>query len=110
LKASICTTDFDKLIKTNTTATCGGITNDLTINQRVADVWKEINDVKIDPVIFVESADLMKKKLAKAFDKFGREKVPYVGPECGLKGFPTYQSALECLKRVSKATKSAIIT
>ena len=48
----------------------------------------------------------MKNRLKKIIETFGTEKVPYAGPECGLKGFPTYNCAIEYLKRVSEAAKS----
>jgi len=41
-------------------------------------------------------------RLRRAVERFG-ERVAYAGPECGLRGFPTYESALECLRRVARA-------
>ncbi len=54
----------------------------------------------------LEELEQIKKRLADIIGFFGENRVPYAGPECGLKGFPTYQSAIECLKRVAKAAKS----
>ena len=105
LKASICTTDFDKLIKNNVTATWKGQVDEPAVNQRVGDVWKEINSGKLDPTIFVKSVKSMNEHLTNILNRFGADRVPYAGPECGLRGFPTYQCALECLRRVSEAVK-----
>jgi len=48
----------------------------------------------------------MKNRLVKVVERFGAERVPYAGPECGLKGYPTYETAIECLRRVSSAIES----
>jgi 5-methyltetrahydropteroyltriglutamate--homocysteine methyltransferase len=106
LKASICITNFDKLIRENVTSACQQKLDELIVNQRVAETWKNILNKKLKPETFVENAELMKKRLIKIVNQFGAERVPYAGPECGLKGFPTYECALECLRRVSKAVKN----
>jgi methionine synthase II (cobalamin-independent) len=81
--------------------------DEISINEKIAEAWKNITKKQIDPTILVENIELMKERLAKIVGFFGENKVPYAGPECGLRGFPTYESALECLKRVSKAVKTA---
>jgi methionine synthase II (cobalamin-independent) len=48
----------------------------------------------------------MKNRLVKVINRFGLERVLYVGPECGLKGYPTYENAIECLRRVSSTAQS----
>jgi methionine synthase II (cobalamin-independent) len=48
----------------------------------------------------------MKKRLTKILELFGENRVPYAGPECGLRSFPTYESALECLRRVVESVKA----
>ena len=101
LKASICITNFDKLIKENVISACQQKLDEFSVNQRVAEIWKGILNKKLKPEVFVEDAKLMRKRLIKIVNQFGVERVPYAGPECGLKGFPTYECALECLKRVS---------
>lgn len=106
LKASICIVDFDRLIKDCIVATSKQKMTELIINERIAEAWKGINSGKLDPELFLENIDLMKKRLIKIVDMFGMERVPYAGPECGLKGFPTYECTLECLMRVSNAVKS----
>jgi methionine synthase II (cobalamin-independent) len=55
----------------------------------------------------LEDVDAMEARLVKLFDRFGAERIPYYGPECGLKGFPTYESAMECLRRVSSIIESS---
>jgi len=105
LKASICVVDFDRLIKDHVVAASQQKMGELTVGQRVAEVWKEIAGGKIDPTVFLESVESMKERLTKIVERFGVERVPYAGPECGLRGFPTYECALECLRRVSKAVK-----
>jgi 5-methyltetrahydropteroyltriglutamate--homocysteine methyltransferase len=105
LKASICITDFDRLIRNKVVADSKQKLNKLSVNQRIAQVWKDIANNKLDPKIFLEDQKIMRKRLIKIIEKFGSERVPYAGPECGLRSFPTYESALECLRRVSKTIK-----
>lgn len=105
LMASICTNDFDKLIKQKILESRKQ-TNILTIGDQTAEVWKSIKSEKTKPETFLESVDQMKTRLTKIIKRFGTEKVPYAGPECGLRGFPTYNCALEYLRRVSEAAKS----
>ena len=105
LTATISTNDFDKLIKQRIQESQKQV-NVLTIGDQVAETWKNIKSGKINPETFLESVDLMKNRLIKIVERFGTEKVPYAGPECGLKGFPTYNCALECLRHVSEAAKN----
>jgi len=91
LMASLCTNDFDKLIR-----------------QKIQETQKQenIKSGRLNPETFLESANLMKNRLVKIVERFGAEKVPYAGPECGLRGFPSYGCALEYLRRVSNAVKT----
>jgi len=107
LKASICTVEFDTLIRSRIIETSRQKMTEPAINEKIAEAWTSINSQKTDPEIFLENIDLMKKRLVEMVGRFGVERVPYAGPECGLKGFPTYECALECLRRVSSAIKSA---
>jgi 5-methyltetrahydropteroyltriglutamate--homocysteine methyltransferase len=95
LKASIAIADFDKLIKEK----LGGSN---VFSEVVADAWKEISNGKGNPEIFVEDVGVMKKRLTQVVERFGLERVMFAGPECGLRGFPDYATAMECLRRVSK--------
>jgi methionine synthase II (cobalamin-independent) len=106
LKASICTVEFDTLIRSRIIETSRQKMTEPAINEKIAEAWTNINSQKTDPEIFLEGIDLMKKRLVEIVGRFGVERVPYAGPECGLKGFPTYQCALKYLRRVSNAIKS----
>jgi 5-methyltetrahydropteroyltriglutamate--homocysteine methyltransferase len=106
LKASIVVTDFDQLIRDKIMATSKQKLNEITVNEKIAETWKNITKKQTDPTIFVENIKLIEERLAKIVGFFGENRVPCAGPECGLKGFPTYESAMECLKRVSKAVKT----
>jgi len=105
LKASIGISDFDKLIRKNITANLKQRVGETAINEQVAEAWKNITNGKLDPKTFLESTELMEKRLNAIVSRFGLERVPYAGPECGLKSFPTYECALECLRRVANAIK-----
>jgi len=107
LKASIAVTIFDELIRSNTIATSKQKLNETSINEKIAETWKNLTKKQIDPIIFVENAELMKERLVKIVERFGENRVPYAGPECGFRSFPTYDSALECLRRVSKIVKGS---
>ncbi len=96
LKASLARTDFDQLIKASLGSESAG--------EVIADAWKRIAKGTASPETFLEDVDVMKKRLRDVVDRFGADRVALAGPECGLRGFPTYTSALECLRRVSEAT------
>lgn len=101
LKASITVNDFDKLIKDKLVADSQTKLTESDINEKVADTWTAIKQEQVDPETFLETVETMKNRLTKIVDRFGGERVLYAGPECGLKGYPTYETALECLRRVS---------
>jgi 5-methyltetrahydropteroyltriglutamate--homocysteine methyltransferase len=104
LKASVCVTDFDRLIRENIKASSA--LNGLTLDEAVAEVWRKVRKNVVAPEVFVDASDVMKKRAEQIIAKFGRQRVPYVGPECGLRGFPSYEGALECLRRAADAGKS----
>lgn len=105
LKASIGISDFDGLVRNNVTASLPQKTGEATVNEKVAEAWKNIASGKLDPTVFLENVEWMQKRLTDIIDRFGAERVPYAGPECGLKSFPTYECALECLRRTANAVK-----
>jgi len=107
LKASICIVNFDELIKSRIIASLEKETSESVLNQRIAEVWTSIKSGTINPTAFVEDTELMKKRLTQIVDRFGVERIPYAGPECGLRGFPSYGSAMECLRRVSTTIENA---
>jgi len=103
LKASVCISNFDELIKRKLFS--NSKREDVEVTQRIGDVWKKINSGKADPNMFLEDINTMRRRLTEAINRFGSERVVYAGPECGLRSFPTYECAVECLKRVSKTAK-----
>jgi len=102
VKASICRTEFDALIRKKLEAARAGKVS----TQEIGEAWKQITRKTLDPKNFIEDINAMKARLRKIVNRFGFERVPYAGPECGLKGFPTYECAIECLKRVATAIKA----
>jgi methionine synthase II (cobalamin-independent) len=54
---------------------------------------------------FLESVEIMVGRLKKIIERFGERRVLYAGPECGFQSFPTYSSAVECLRRTALAVK-----
>jgi 5-methyltetrahydropteroyltriglutamate--homocysteine methyltransferase len=101
LKASVTVNDFDKLIKTKITTPS---LSESDISEKIADAWTQIKAGKINPDTFLDSTQTMKKRLASVVERFGENRILFAGPECGLKGYPTYQNAIECLKRAAEAT------
>jgi 5-methyltetrahydropteroyltriglutamate--homocysteine methyltransferase len=97
LKASIAISDFDQLIANERGSAS---------YSAVADAWRSMSMGGLNADTFLESVDDMRKRLLKITDFFGVERVRLAGPECGLRGFPTYESALQCLKRSSDAIES----
>jgi 5-methyltetrahydropteroyltriglutamate--homocysteine methyltransferase len=106
LKGSIAFSEFDNLIRQRILSNSREKLTEVSVNEKIAEAWKRINRGETDPKIFLENIDVMKRRLAKLVNRFGVERVPYAGPECGLKGFATYESAVECLRRVSSAIES----
>ena len=106
LKASVAVNDFDALIKKRIVADSREKLTESDVNEMIADAWTGIKHGTVDSEVFLESVDTMKSRLVKVVERFGAERVLYAGPECGLKGYPTYENALECLRRVSSAIES----
>ncbi|MCW4015479.1 MAG: hypothetical protein NWF06_03840 [Candidatus Bathyarchaeota archaeon] len=106
LKASVTVNDFDLLIKNKIVADSKEKLAESNINEKIADTWTQINHGLIDPIIFLDTVDTMKNRLANVVERFGEQRILYSGPECGLKGYPTYQNAIECLRRASSVVKS----
>jgi 5-methyltetrahydropteroyltriglutamate--homocysteine methyltransferase len=106
LKASIAVTVFDQLIGNYITQTSKQKLNETSLNEKIAETWQSLRKKQVDPAVFVENSELLKDRLSKAVEFFGENRVPYAGPECGLWSFPSYETALECLRRVSKVVKA----
>jgi len=103
-KASIAVTDFDQLIRNRIVE--GQNTRESSLNEKTGDLWNRILKYSLDPLQFLEDIDLMKKRLKTITRILGSDRVPYAGPECGLKGFPGITSATELLRRVAVAAHS----
>ncbi|MEJ2240763.1 MAG: hypothetical protein P8Y18_01270 [Candidatus Bathyarchaeota archaeon] len=106
LKASLAINDFDVLIKNEIVSGSKEKIVESAINQEIANTWSSIKNEKIDPLQFLETSKIMEQRLIDIIRRFGSERVQYCGPECGLKGYPTYETALECLRRISIITKN----
>ncbi len=106
LKASITFSEFDTLIRQRILSNSREKLTEISVNEKLAEAWKDITQGRTDPEIFLEDVNAIKGRLVELVGRFGVERVPYAGPECGLKGFPTYESAMECLRRVSSAIES----
>ncbi len=109
LNASITVTDFDQLIRNYLIASSQQKMSEATINEKIGETWKNIKEEKVNPAVFLKSTDSMRKRLVKLIENFGANRISYSVPECGLRGFPTYECALECLRRVADATKTVTV-
>lgn len=106
LKVSIAITDFDRLISK---ALDGGDlppTLGASRDEKVGNIWAAIKRGQIDPRTFLEGSQLMERRLSRALQLFGSHRVRFAGPECGLRSFPNYETALECLRRVAEAVRN----
>ena len=103
LNASIAVTDFDRLIRERI-VTSNPDSAEASIDQFVADAWASIKSGRVDPTIYLETAETMESRLKRIVGLFGEERVLFAGPECGTRSFPNLDCALECLHRVSRAT------
>ena len=101
LKASIFHNQFDDLIEARLKRE--GVVED--VEQRVGDTWTRIRKGEVDPMVFLEEVDAGLARLKDVVERFGVENVPMVGPECGLGGWPSYETAMECLRRTAEATR-----
>jgi 5-methyltetrahydropteroyltriglutamate--homocysteine methyltransferase len=106
LKASMTVNDFDELIRQKIVAEAKEKMSDSDINEKIADTWTEIKKRRVDPDIFLETSDEMKKRVTDVIERFGENRILYAGPECGLKGYPTYKNAIECLRRIATAVNN----
>ena len=106
LKASVAINDFDILIKKKILSDSDGELSELYINEKIADIWTGIKKGNLDASKFLETKEVMKNRLSNIMNRFGLNRILYAGPECGLKGFPSYENAFECLKRVSSMVRN----
>lgn len=101
LKVGLCRTDFDKLVHDRVKAEFG----EKLLSEKVAEIWRQIKVGEIDPSYYLEGVEIMKKRLKKALEMFDNRAL-YAGPECGLGGFPSYNCALEYLRRAAIASST----
>jgi 5-methyltetrahydropteroyltriglutamate--homocysteine methyltransferase len=99
LKASVGLTIFDDLIRARVVT--GG--SCMSSEELIGETWTKIRRGEVDPLTFLEEESVMKERLRKVVNSFGLERVKYAGPECGLKSFPTYECALEGLRKTALA-------
>lgn len=102
LKASLTVTLFDNLIENRVRSE--GFSG--AIQERIGDAWTEIRHGRVDPLVYVEEEAIMTQRLEKVVERFGAERVPYAGPECGFGGWPGYEHAFEGLRRISAAVRA----
>jgi 5-methyltetrahydropteroyltriglutamate--homocysteine methyltransferase len=102
LKASIAITDFDQLIRES----LGSNAPDVAL----AEAWKKLSKGTLAPEGYLENVGVMTRRLVKIVEQFGVERIALAGPECGLWSFPTYPSAIECLKRVSESVSCTALS
>jgi 5-methyltetrahydropteroyltriglutamate--homocysteine methyltransferase len=65
--------------------------------------WKD-SKLIINAIDEIESPETIFRRLEKAYKIFG-ENIAYTGPDCGLGGFPTQESAVKLIENTSKAIK-----
>jgi len=104
IEASVAITDFDCLIRQRIAASKKRV-SEASMGQLVADAWGAIKAGKVDPATYLEDSKTMRSRLARILKLFGKQRVLFAGPECGMRSFPNLDCALECLRRVSKVTK-----
>ncbi len=104
--ASICKTDPNTLIdqRIRTELQRKGETVPKYLGQLMAGEWKKIKSGEINPVVFLELEDVMKKRLLGIGENVGWERVVDASPECGLPKF-SYKSDLEYLRRVGDVVR-----
>jgi 5-methyltetrahydropteroyltriglutamate--homocysteine methyltransferase len=97
LWAAVGITQYDTLIENYYKA--AGFSGNMP--EKIGEVWTGLKKGEVDPYMFLEDTELMKKRLEKIIDYFGQEWIAYASPECGVNSFPMYDVALECLRRAS---------
>ena len=102
LKASVAVTIFDTLLENHLRGR--GVVDD--VQQAVGETWTDIRHGRVDPFTFLEDPGVFEKRLARVVERFGEERVPYAGPECGFGSWPTYETAMECLSKTSGAVRA----
>jgi len=97
--ATIGVTQFDNLIGYHYAAQ--GYGGDMP--EKIGETWTGIRMGTVDPYAFLEEQAVMEKRLEATSEFFGAERIVYASPECGLNSFPSYEVAMECLRRTMQA-------
>jgi len=97
--ATIGVTQFDNLIGYHYAAQ--GYGGDMP--EKIGETWTGIRKRAVDPYMFLEETAVMEKRLETISGFFGADRIVYASPECGLNSFPSYEVAMECLKRTMEA-------
>lgn len=77
------------------------------VNAIIAELYEK-GVTKPNAEQLVENEEVIRKRFLKAKEKYG-EKMTFTGPDCGLGGWPTQESAQLLLKRTVNAVKTAKI-
>ena len=101
LKASVGFTVFDDLIRARVVTRDA----DKSPEELIGETWTNIRRGVVDPLTFLEEENVMRDRLRKVVSLFGSERVKYAGPECGLKSFPSYECAMECIRKTALAIR-----
>jgi hypothetical protein len=97
--ATVGVTQFDNLIAMHHVSQ--GFTGDMP--EKIGETWTGIRKSLVDPYVFLEETGTMERRLEAIAGFFGADRIAYASPECGLNSFPSYEVALECLRRTAEA-------
>lgn len=98
LWASVAMTQYDDLIS----AYLAENQFQGNIPEEIGSIWTGIRQGTIDPSMYLESSEIMVRRLMTLLDYFGEDRIAYVGPECGLSSFPSYDIAVDYLQKIAK--------
>lgn len=101
LWASVAMTQYDNLIAAHLAEN----NFEGNIPEEIGGIWTGIRQGEIDPSKYLESSEIMVRRLMTLLDQFGEERIAYVGPECGLSSFPSYEIAINYLQKIAKVAK-----
>jgi methionine synthase II (cobalamin-independent) len=102
--ASICKTNSNDLIDQQLR---NRSIPEFDVGQLNAEEWKKIKSGVTNPMMFLESEDVMRKGLFEIGNFYGWDRIEYAGPECGLKDLFSLDCNLEYLKRVGNVVRDA---
>lgn len=100
LKANVCASNLDEVLAQKLSSSTENTTDS---GVKIKENWIQISNGELNPTIFLEDVKTVRRRIVNIVNRFGLDRVLYAGPECGLRGLPTYRSALECLRRIAIA-------